>query len=563
MKHGSTGMIRPGRNRPVLESVTLRNLAIMDDVTVEFDEGLNVITGPTGSGKSLLIQGLRLTLGERADFGMIADGEDQATVSSFFTVDGDRERLPEYVTEPEVHFRRLLKDSRKSKAFLNDERVRLDSLRTIRPSLIDFHGQHENQAVFETEFPRRVLDRFGDYDETLEEYREEYEGFREKKDELDRLTDSDGNQQQRVEFLEYQLSELGEFEPGEDEWEAIEQKRRRLEQGEELNEKLQRAIGILDSDESPQHQLRDVRDAVEQLAEFDDSLSDWESELQDYVAGLEECRRQLRRTREEFDYSEAEYEDLMDRRGRWMELARKHDVPPEQLHDRYQSLTEELEQLKNRDERIETLREEVEEIRPRLESKGESLSEERRDAADRLEQAIAERLNALNLEESEFDVRVETDEPGPHGLDRVRWLFASHHTQELGPLSDRVSGGEISRVLLSVKSALAGADTTPTLVFDEIDTGISGKEADSVGAVLSRLSEFHQVICITHLPLVASHADHHVVIEREDTADTVSVEARPVAGDERLDELSRLLSGDRDSDVSRDQARELLEVTEE
>jgi len=199
------------------------------------------------------------------------------------------------------------------------------------------------------------------------------------------------------------------------------------------------------------------------------------------------------------------------------------------------------------------------EIKPTLREHGEALTERRIETAEELETEVEQRLDALNLAESIFRVSVQSSDPGPHGLDDVNWLFASHHSQEPGPLSERVSGGEISRVLLAVKSALAGADTTPTLVFDEIDTGISGKEAESVGQVLSRLSEFHQVICITHLPLVASHADHHVVIERKETSETVNVNTRVVEDDQRLDELSRLLSGDRESEVSRDQARELLD----
>lgn len=544
----------------MLESVTLRNLAVMNDVTVDFDEGLNVITGPTGSGKSLLIQGLRLTLGDRADFDMVADGSDQSTVSSFFTLDDPDGELPEFVTDDELSLRRLLKSSHESRAYLNDERVRLDTLRSIRSSLIDFHGQHENQAVFEPGFPRRVLDRFGDYDESLERYRDQFEEYRSVKRKLEELEETDSNQQQRIEFLEYQLSELGEFEPEEGEWEEIEQKRRRLEQGEKLDEKLRGAIGRLDGEESPQGQLREVKQALQNLAEFEAELEDWVDELADYVSGIEELRRQLHQTREQFDHSEAEHDQLMDRRGRWMELSRKHDVPPEQLHERFQSLRDELENLKNRDQKIADLRQRMEELKPAVVEAGETVSEHRQETARQLRSEIEQRLESLNLEESEFEVRVEQkDEPGPHGIDEVDWLFASHHSQELGPLSDRVSGGEISRVLLSVKSALAGADTTPTLVFDEIDAGISGKEADSVGRVLSRLSEFHQVICITHLPLVASHADHHVVIEREDTEQAVNVRSRIVEDERRLDELSRLLSGDRDSDVSRDQARELLE----
>lgn len=245
-----------------------------------------------------------------------------------------------------------------------------------------------------------------------------------------------------------------------------------------------------------------------------------------------------------------------------MELARKHNVPPEQLFQRYESLKRELDELKNRETKIEELEEQLAELRPQLEELGEDLSEERRSSAEQLQEEVSSRLEAMNLEESIFRVEVNEREPGPHGLDRVEWLFASHHSQEPGPLSDRVSGGEISRVLLAVKSALAGADTTPTLVFDEIDAGISGREADSVGQVLSDLSEFHQVICITHLPLVASYADHHIVIEREDTPDRIDVRTRVVEGERRLDELSRLLSGDRESSVSRDQAKELLEESQ-
>jgi DNA repair protein RecN (Recombination protein N) len=234
-------------------------------------------------------------------------------------------------------------------------------------------------------------------------------------------------------------------------------------------------------------------------------------------------------------------------------------LPPEQLHQKYQDLKAEKDNLEHREERKSELTDELEKIEDKLYQISDKLHKKRVNVAEELESKIVDTLSHLNLANAIFEIQITEDGLGPHGYDRVEWLFASHDSQTVGPLSTRVSGGEISRVLLAIKAALAGADETAVLVFDEIDTGISGEEANRVGDVLKSLSEHHQVLCITHLPLVASRADNHIRVRRNDTEDNVVVEADKLDRSSRIDELSRLLSGEESSSVSREQAVELLE----
>lgn len=542
-----------------LKQVRITNLALMDDVSVDFEPGLNVITGPTGSGKTMVIDALRLALGDRADYDLLADSGD-ACIEVVVDRDGDAE-LFDQKDGSELRFRREMKQNHSSPAYLNDSRVRLKELRQNRGRLIDFHGQHDNQAVFESDFARRVLDRFGGYGELLEEYDNRYETYVDLESELETLQGSDGQLRQRVEFLDYQLSELDEFEPGAEEWEKIEEKRLRLESTEEVEETVEQALNLLEGNPSLSGQLDQLRGALETLVDFEETLGDWMEEVQGTGVMLEELRRELRDVRESVGGDPGEYDELMSRRSRWLELARKHDVPPEQLHDRYRGLTEEKENLENREERREELTRRIEELEGQLYDLADDLHERRVENAGKLSSRVQETLARLNLEKAGFEIEVREGELGSAGYDDVQWLFASHDSQALGPLTSRVSGGEISRVLLSIKSALAEADETAVLVFDEIDAGISGEEANRVGDVLRGLADYHQVLCITHLPLVASRADHHLLVRRADTEENVTVEARSLDRNERIEELSRLLSGDESSEVSREQARELLEET--
>jgi len=546
----------------MLESVHIYNLALIENLDLKFGPGLNVITGPTGSGKSLVMEALKLALGQRAGADLVGEADSDTRIGVFFSEDEPGDVLNTYGDDTEFHFRRQIYPDRGSPAYLNDERVRLKMLRSERSHLIDFHGQHDNQAVFSANFPRKALDRYGDYEEELEFYRELYNEFREIETQIEELDGSDSEIRQRLEFLNFQLQELDEFSLEEGEWEEIEETRRRLESSEEIQNQLDEACQILERDDSPQATADNLLRLLEKLSDSFSELKEWEEELHGFRSGLEELRRQLHTIREQEASQEVNYESLMDRRGRWMELSRKHGVAPEQLYKQYQELCQERNQLNRRDERLEELRERREALRPKLTQSAKDLRKQRETSSSELQEEIESRLGQLNLQEAVFRIKVEPEDKfGPHGRDHILWEFSSHPSQSPGPFSDRVSGGEISRVLLALKAALADADTTSVLVFDEIDTGISGEEADRVGQVMAELAEHHQVLCITHLPIVAAYADRHLLIRREDDENRVRVIGKQLEQNQRLEELSRLLSGDGESDISIKQAEELLEQT--
>jgi len=542
----------------MLERLAVENLALFRKVTASFEPGLNVLTGPTGAGKSLLIRALRLALGERADYDLLPEGR-EATITARFRCP-DAFDWPEDVEPDEtIRLRRRLTTGHRSRSHLNDAEIRLKTLRRHRAGLVDFHGQHEDQAVFQRDFPRRVLDRYGEYGEALSDYRERFGALRDRERELDSLTGEDASLDQREELLRYQVRELEDFEPGEGEWETIEERRERLESAETIERALNESLAFLEGEDGITRRLAGVENRLEEVRGFSGVVAEWSEELPDLRATLEELRRQLREVREDLPAGQQAFEELMDRRGEWTRLARKHDVPPEALHERYRRLKGELENLERREERVAELRDRIEEDRRTLGEQGEALRERRRDAARTLETAVTRRLEQLNLERSRFEVRVEPrEEPGPHGADRIRWMFSSHQAHEPGPLEKRVSGGEISRVLLALKAALADADETPVLVFDEVDAGISGEEAGRMGDVLAELAEYHQVLCITHLPLVAARADHHLRLVRRDEEEGPRIRVESLDESDRIDEMSRLLSGDRQSEASRRQAEELI-----
>lgn len=543
-----------------LQRLKVTNLALIGQLSLEFEPGLNVITGPTGSGKTMLIKALKLALGERADYDLLKES-DASTVKVEFDWNSERSvPFPGVDDNGTLRFRRKLKQNHTSPAFFNGDRIRLKRLRKNRTDLIDFHGQHDNQAVFEKDFARRVLDRFGDYEDILQEYQSRYRTFSTLEKDLESLQGNEAELKERLELLDYQLSELAEFDPGEEEWSSIEEDRLRLESTEDIERTLKESLEILGGNHSLISRLDQLRQNLETLENFDPDLDDWSAELNSAGVMAEELRRTLNDYRQKLSGSAQEYERLMKRRSRWLELARKHNVSPDHLYEEYQSLKDQREDIENREQRKAELTDRLEAIEEELYERADELHLRRVESADRLEKAVNDTLRDLNLANAIFEIRVDQNELGETGYDEVRWLFSSHETQQLGPLSSRISGGEISRVLLAIKSALAEADRTPVLVFDEIDTGISGEEASLVGEVLAELASYHQVLCITHLPLVASRADHHIRVSRRDQLEGVSIQADSLEGSSRIDELSRLLSGDQSSDVSREQARELLEV---
>ncbi len=543
----------------MLESVTVKNLALIDEIEVDLGEGLNVITGPTGSGKTLLLRALRLSLGARADYDLLPSGDQPAVVSVFFNPEAELNLPCGLGKAEEIHCRRVLKNSRKSPAYLNGERVRLKSLQKLRRDLIDFHGQHENQNVFSAAYPRIVLDKFGGHEEVLKEYKEIFEQYREVREKIEKLKNRREKADKEKQLLEYQIEELEEFSPAEGEWQEIEDERRQMENFEDIDRCVRESLGRLEAEGGLTDGLKLLQDNLRTITEQTNELEDWPDELSEMDKKLEEYRQRLREFREGISFSGHQYEQLLKRRGKWLELSRKYKVAPEALFIHYRELREELDQLAKIEERLKVLGERREELEDKVRSRAGELSRCRGEAAKRLEKKIVKRLQVLDLEKAEFRVEVTQVEPGPEGADEVKWLFSSHSSEPPAELASRISGGEISRVLLAVKAALAAADTTPVLVFDEIDVGISGEEARSVGKVLSELARYHQVICITHLPLVSVFADRHLAIEREDREEDVEIKARTLEGEERLDEICRLLSGDAESQVSRQQAQELLE----
>ncbi len=362
-----------------------------------------------------------------------------------------------------------------------------------------------------------------------------------------------------MDLLHYQLDELKEFDPSENEWENLEERRMKLESAEEIKSTLNDCLDLIQGTGSLSNDLNRLRENLSKLEDYESDLSEWMEEVDGASVMVEELRRELRQLRETLTGSSREHDEIMERRSRWLELARKHDIPPEHLYDQYHELQEEKDNLEHREKRKAELTDKLEALDETLYQLADELHTKRRAVASRLGDSIVETLNHLNLENAVFEVQVRKDELGEFGYDRVEWLFASHDSQPVGPLSTRVSGGEISRVLLAIKTALAGADETAVLIFDEIDTGVSGEEANRVGNVLKSLSDYHQILCVTHLPLVASRADNHIRIRREEAEDRVSIDAETLERSSKIDELSRLLSGEEASGVSREQAAELLE----
>ena len=534
----------------MLTLLKIRNLALVDELVWELGSGLISVTGETGAGKSVIVGALKMILGERADKGLIRTGEDTCVIESVFDLKDTSEinaileegGLPP-CDESQIIIRRSIGTS-VNRQFVNDSPVTLILLKKIGERLVDLHGPHDHQSLLSQERQLAMLDAYAATEELLISYRTAYRGWREKSEELEEIRNAEYASEQELELLRYQLEEIQSAHLTQDDGEDLQERYHRSSNSTRLVELAAQAVATLSDDDGILSRISDLQRYARDLEKYDPSISEKLSSLETASIELQDLEATLTDYAEELDIDPSEATSIEERVNVVESLKRKYGPEIEDILSRQENIAVRLDNIDNRSERIEALSAALAETRKELEAIARKLTTQRKRSAPKLAKDIASQLKELGFKQSSFEVELSpVKAPTLHGLESCNFLFGPNPGEPLHPLRQIASSGEISRVMLAVKSSLAEQDATPLMVFDEIDANVGGEIARAVGKKMALLGELHQVIAITHFPQVAAIATHHFVVEKEVTSGRTRSKLYPVEGEKRINELVRMLGG--------------------
>lgn len=553
----------------MLEHLHIRNVALIKESEISFGDGLNILTGETGAGKSMIIDSLQFALGGRAGKDFLRHGEKQAAVEALFSVQSQvlTEKLAENGIAPEedgtLLITRTLSEAGKSVCRINGSTVTVGMLKEIAEDMIDIYGQHEHQSLLNPVKHIRLLDRFcgAGFGEAMEEYKNSRQRLKDLEKQLAILIGDESQREQRMDMLLFQKEEIEAAELREGEEDALLEQKKRLSSMERLIRLTGESITLLyDGDDrapSACDQLGDALAKLQEAAEYDAALSPLADALADGYAAVEDCARELKREAEKQEADPEELERIEERLQLFYKLKRKYGGSIEAVLEFYEKAVQELEFLSNSSEKAAELSAEKAEEEKRLSALAETLTARRRATAEQVEEQIETALHDMEMKHARFHIQIEEKADwGADGKDKVEFLISANAGEPLKPLAKIASGGEMSRVMLALKTVLVDADEIGTFIFDEIDTGVSGRTARRVGEKMRFLGGKRQLLCITHLPQIAAMADNHFLIEKEsDAGETVT---RVTALDEEgaVREVARLMNDVTETTLAA--ARELL-----
>ncbi len=552
----------------MLQNLHVKNLALIDEIEVEFEDGLNILTGETGAGKSIILGSVNLALGGRYSKDILRQGADYGLVELTFLVENEQQvrKLKELDIYPEegavLLSRRLM--SGRSVSRINGETVQIGLLKEAAQILIDIHGQHEHQSLLYKKNHLGIVDAFAreTVSEEKKKVREAYRDFKACEKEL-KETSSDENQRAReLSLLKFETEEIREadLKPGEDE--DLEVLYRRMANSKEIAECVNEAyLYTSEGNENASENLSRAIHAISGIAQYDDTASGLYDQLVEIDSLLNDFNRELAAYGSECEFSEEEFHETENRLNEINRLKTKYGDSIEKILEYCGQQEKRVEILEDYDRYMEELRQRMAALEEKVKKHGKSLSSLRKKQAKVLEKAIEEGLRDLNFENVQFGIQfTQTKEYTPEGIDEVEFMISLNPGQPLKPLANVASGGELSRIMLAIKSVMAKRDEIETLIFDEIDVGISGRTAQKVSEKMAVIGKGHQVICITHLAQIAAMADHHFMIEKATHNGVTRTEIRRLDEQESVTELARILGGAKITDTVLRSAVEMKEL---
>jgi DNA repair protein RecN (Recombination protein N) len=539
----------------VLTLLRIKNLALVEELEWQMGPGFVAVTGETGAGKSIIIGALQLLLGERADKSLIRTGADVCTVEAVFSGNGLQKLNPKLVEagvescENDLILKRTLSTTGTNRQFINGSPTTLSILKNLGDELVDLHGPHDHQSLLSPDRQLNLLDSFARAEEQLGEYRKDYRQLQTLLAEHAALDTAETAREQELDLLRHQISEIKSANLVAGEEEEIEKRYKLASNSKRLIE-LASAIAnkLSESDGSVLSQLAETQRLLRELEKIDNSIAEFSSAHAASVVELSEIARALSAYAEKLDLDPEQLAALEQRVSLFETLKRKYGGSIAEVIAFGERSTDRMQKVEGRDAEVERLAKEIENVRAQMNRAGEALRKLRTKAAPKLSENIRRNLRDLGFRQSEFEAKLSAlDEPRPSGFDAVELLFSPNPGEPPKPLRAIASSGEISRLMLAIKSALAAHDEIPLLVFDEIDTNVGGEIAHAVGGKMQTLGRDHQVICITHLPQVAATASSHFVVTKDVARGRTFSNLREVTGKSRLEEIARMLGGKSDS----------------
>lgn len=548
----------------MLTLLHIENIAVIESADISFDRGFNVLTGETGAGKSIIIDAISAILGERAYREVIRTGADRAFVSAVFDGIPDLEWFHAYQVPYEAELliqREVFLDGR-NLCRVNGRGVTVGQLRALGRQLISIHGQHDSQQLFDEQTHLGLLDAFAADEELLGEYASAWERVKTCKAALDRLSMDENEKARRQEMLQYQIKELekADLHPGEDE--ALEQRQRLLMNGEKLSAAVCDAIASLDGDEDSRGAAELLDEALSRLAgalRFDEGLSGPHEKLRELSFTLSDLSEELRDYRDRLEYSEEEIDEIGARLDLIHKLKRKYGSNCEEMLDFLAKAKAELDDIIFADEKLKQAEKAHAAAVDAAREIALRLRAARQEAASQLERRVCDELAELNMPKVQFLCEFTQVPLGAEGLDALRFLMSANLGEAVKPLSKVASGGELARIMLAMKNVMAAHDRVSTLIFDEVDAGVSGRAAQKVAEKLCKVAQGRQVLCVTHLPQIAALAEHHLLIEKTERQGRTYTEVTSLDRDGRVRELARMIGGSVITETTLQSAAEMLD----
>ncbi len=566
----------------MIKSLLIQDYALIEKIEVEFKSGLNIITGETGAGKSILIDAMGLLLGERASSDVIRKGAEKSVVEGIFEVDKNK-RVKTFLTEnelddlPELIIRREISSKGSNRCFVNDSPVSLNVIKELGDLLVDLHGQHEHQSLLRKETHINFLDGFGNNDELLRTYKWLYTSLNKLLTELKEVKEKDSAYREKRDVLDFQIKEIDAVSPKLGEEEKLQSELKILENSEKLLALTNRIYdGLYESENSVQDSLSKIKNDLEELARIDPSFSESNSECESALTLVNDISDNIRKYKAKIDIEPEKVEAIRERLGAINLLKKKYGGSIESLLELRKRVGEEFQAAEGYSQQIIDLEKKIKAVRENASQSAEKLSKERTKISKNVKKEIELILTELGIPNAKFEVRISqkelnlNNEDGlrfnnknlaydSNGCDEVEFYISTNIGEDVKPLAKVASGGEVSRIMLALKSVLAKSDKLPLLIFDEIDSGISGNVAQKVGQALKSLATFHQIIAITHLPQIAAFSDHHYAVEKKETDGRVVSSIRKLTDHQKIIEVAKLLSGEKVTDASIKSAKELIE----
>ena len=552
----------------MLRSLQIRNFAIIDEIDITFKDDMTVLTGETGAGKSILIDALSLVLGERGSSNLIRNKEKRAEFTAEFEITNNNNALNWLVeksleNENECILRRTISPDGKSRSFINGNTVNLQSLKSLGELLVDIHGQHFHQSLCKKNVQRDLLDHFGGLSDTKNKIKRIFNEWRTLSDQLTEMIENDKNKADRIDLLSFQSKELNELALSSGEYDSLNSEFKKITNIEKINRGINSLIDCLQSNEITNvgQMLSDSIKNIDTLATFDDSLEETKNLLSEAEINVSEAIGNLSRYGESIDYDNQKSREIEERINSIISLSRKHRADPDELVDIKIQIEKELDALKHSQTSIEEIQKNMNDLRKEYDGLSIKLTRMRVESAKKLSRLVADSMNELGMTGGIFKVEIiPSKNISQHGNDDITFQISANPGQKPQPISNVASGGELSRMSLAIQVITSNGTNIPTMIFDEVDSGIGGAIAEVVGKKLKDLSQNKQVLCVTHLAQVASKGSSHIRINKLTDNKKTKIYASKLNSDERVEEIARMIGGIELTEKTREYAKEMLSL---